>query len=891
MRDLPPRLVTALSDRYRIERELGEGGMATVYLAEDLKHHRKVAIKVLRQELATTLGPERFMREIEIAARLQHPHILPVHDSGEAGGFLFYVMPYVEGESLRQRLTKHGELPIQDAVRLLVEVADALAYAHAHGVVHRDIKPENIMVSGRHALVMDFGVAKAVSEAADRNRLTTAGVALGTPMYMAPEQASADPDLDQRVDIYALGVLGYELLSGSPPFSGGTPQQILAAQVTTTPEPLTERRPTVSAALGSVIMRALEKRPADRWQTADEMLAQLEPLPGPSGGMTPAETRPVQTAAGRRWRRPLLTGGGIVVVLALAAAGVALSRRLPPVATLGEAVQVTRSAGIQEMPRITVDGKGVAYELTAPGDSTERVEFRRTGGGAAVRLAANAEPLAWSPDGDRLLIATDRGLESIPALGGPSRLLVPGAHFGTWSPDGHRIAFVIGDSVMVRGEDGRTRLLARSINPHSPAWSPDGRWITFVSGNPQWLNVWNIAPSRLSLVSTTGGEAIQLTGENAMAQSPVWAPDSRRLLFVSNRNGTRDIYQLDLGSDGHPVRPPIQLTHGLNASLISLAPDGRTLAYSVATDHSNVWSVPVSAHGWASSRDATMVTTDRERLEGFDISSDGKWLVFDSDRSGIQQIFRRPLAGGEVQQITHDTIPAFAPSLSPDGSAVAYHVIAGGLRRVFEAVTDGSGTPVQVSPGQGTDEFGAYWSPDGERIAWFEGPYNSPELVPTDVATRTASAWSAPQVVQGAAPGDWIWAVWVDGTSLFGVDSAGRLIAVSIMAGRRYRILSSLPVGFSRSEFGPKAGGPVLSKDGRALLLPYHLQRSGRTRDGVYRLTLADGRIRDVLRFDDPLHPHRWGQRNLAEQGGRLYFTLESPESSVWTVSIRGLAR
>ena len=327
MSDLPSRLTAALADRYRVERELGEGGMATVYLAEDSRHHRPVAIKVLRQDLAATLGPERFGREIEIAARLQHPHIMPMHDSGEAGGFLFYVMPYVEGESLRERLTKHGELPIHEAVRLLIEVADALAYAHAHGVVHRDIKPENIMVSGRHALVMDFGVAKALSEVADRDRLTTAGMALGTPAYMAPEQAGADPNLDQRVDIYALGVLGYELLSGSPPFTGRTPQQILAAQVTKTPEPLTERRPTVSAALESVIMRALEKRPADRWQTADEMLAQLEPLATESGGTTVARTPVIGRGPRRRWRHPVLVAAGTLAVLAAAAVGIVLVPR------------------------------------------------------------------------------------------------------------------------------------------------------------------------------------------------------------------------------------------------------------------------------------------------------------------------------------------------------------------------------------------------------------------------------------------------------------------------------------------------------------------------------------------------------------------------------------
>src|SRR5215211_817979 len=225
------RVSGALSSTYRIERELGSGGMATVYLAEDLRHHRPVAVKVLRPELAATLGPERFLQEIETAARLQHPHILPVHDSGEAGGFLYYVMPYVEGESLRTRVARHGELPIHDAVKILLEVTDALAYAHEHGVVHRDIKPDNVMLSGRHALVMDFGVAKAVSEATGRQQLTTAGVALGTPAYMAPEQAAGESKIDQRADIYALGIVGYELIVGHPPFTGRPSQEILAAHV------------------------------------------------------------------------------------------------------------------------------------------------------------------------------------------------------------------------------------------------------------------------------------------------------------------------------------------------------------------------------------------------------------------------------------------------------------------------------------------------------------------------------------------------------------------------------------------------------------------------------------------------------------------------------------
>ena len=312
------RLRAALSDRYAIERELGAGGMATVYLAEDLKHHREVAVKVLRPELAATLGPERFLREIEVAARLQHPHILPLHDSGEAEGFLYYVMPYVEGHSLRERLDRDGELPIGETVRILKEVVDALAHAHEHGVVHRDIKPDNVMLSGRHAMVTDFGVAKAVSEATGREKLTTAGVALGTPAYMAPEQASASEHIDHRADIYAVGVLAYELLAGRAPFAGPTSQAILAAHITETPVPVTSHRDAVPAALAQVVMRCLEKKPADRWQTAEELLPQLEALATPSGGITPSQTQPVTAAPVPRSKtRNLIIAGVSAVAVVL----------------------------------------------------------------------------------------------------------------------------------------------------------------------------------------------------------------------------------------------------------------------------------------------------------------------------------------------------------------------------------------------------------------------------------------------------------------------------------------------------------------------------------------------------------------------------------------------
>jgi tRNA A-37 threonylcarbamoyl transferase component Bud32/tetratricopeptide (TPR) repeat protein len=310
------KLEAALAGRYDIRRKIGEGGMASVYLARDQRHDRDVAVKVLRPDLAATLGPDRFLREIRIAANLPHPHILPLYDSGEADGFLFYVMPYIEGETLRQRIERETELPVADVVRIVREVADALAFAHSKGVVHRDMKPDNVMISGGHAVVTDFGVAKAVSEATGRDKLTTAGVALGTPAYMAPEQASADPLVDHRADIYAVGAMAYEMLAGRPPFTAATPQAILAAHVTTQPDPVSRYRDQVSPQLEALVMRCLAKKPADRWQSAGELLPQLEALATPSGGITPTDTRPIQATARARPSRSVMAGAAAMVIVA-----------------------------------------------------------------------------------------------------------------------------------------------------------------------------------------------------------------------------------------------------------------------------------------------------------------------------------------------------------------------------------------------------------------------------------------------------------------------------------------------------------------------------------------------------------------------------------------------
>jgi TolB-like protein/tetratricopeptide (TPR) repeat protein len=316
--DIPTQLAEALRDRYVIERELGRGGMATVYLARDLKHSRPVALKILLPELAAVLGPDRFQREIRFAARLQHPHILTVLDSGEAAGQLWFTMPYVEGESLRARLARERRLSVADALSVLQDVAQALAYAHRHGVVHRDIKPENILLTEDAALVTDFGVAKPMAAAGDDGVITTVGLALGTPQYMAPEQIAGDPSLDQRADLYAFGVVAYEVLAGEPPFRAASPRAILAAHLVEQAPPLITKRPDVPPQVAQVVASCLEKDPDARPESASAIVQALQAAHTP-GGTTISGIRPLEPPRRRRFTRWQLAAGALALLLLLGA--------------------------------------------------------------------------------------------------------------------------------------------------------------------------------------------------------------------------------------------------------------------------------------------------------------------------------------------------------------------------------------------------------------------------------------------------------------------------------------------------------------------------------------------------------------------------------------------
>jgi serine/threonine-protein kinase len=380
-------LQAALAGRYTIERELGRGGMATVWLARDVKHGRPVALKVLHPELAATLGPERFLREIQLTAQLQHPHILPVYDSGDAAGQLWYTMPYVEGESLRERLQlqREKQLPLDDTLRIVRELAEALAYAHAHGVIHRDIKPENILLSAGQALVADFGIARAVG-GATLERLTETGLVVGTPAYMSPEQASGDPSLDQRADLYALGVVAYEMLTGRPPFGARSRQAVVAAHLVEAPEPLANRRPDAPAALARLVMRLLAKAPGDRPQSAEEVVQELVRATADSVRGSPAVAVGTQMLRLSRARRAALLAGGAAVVVA----GSVLAYRIHARGLRGPGIASERSVAVLPFVNMSSDKEN---EYFSDGMTEELIGALSKAGG--LRVAARTSSFVF----------------------------------------------------------------------------------------------------------------------------------------------------------------------------------------------------------------------------------------------------------------------------------------------------------------------------------------------------------------------------------------------------------------------------------------------------------------------------------------------------------------
>ena len=892
--DESPSIPGTLAGRYRIVREVARGGMAVVYLARDLKHERDVAVKVVRPELAAALGRVRFLHEIAIAARLRHPHIVPLYDSGElpaeAGAgepgvsLLYYVMPYEAGRSLRDRLEHEGPLPVVDVVLVLRDVCDALAHAHAHSIVHRDIKPDNVMLAGRHALVTDFGVARAVTEATTSIGVT-GSTAIGTPAYMAPEQAANDPRVDHRADLHAVGVLAYELLTGRPPFAGAAAWRRAPADVADAVAALTRQRADVPAALAAVVARCLAPRPDDRFPSADDLLAHLAAIG--------AAASDAQTGASRRrsTRTALVVAGvGAASLVALAAAATRWRGERPPLA-LGRATRLTAEPGLEVQPSISPDGRHVAY---AVGNSLQmRVAVRPVAGGPATWLTgdstANEWLPRWSPDGGRILFLARGGVFSAPAAGGAARREVagrPGAAVAsaTWSADGREIAYVRGDSLLRRVvASGETRLVGTAPDLHSCSWSPDGARLACVSGNAFHVTVGavsgvgpmfgNLAPSRIVVVPSAGGAAASVTDGGSLHQSPTWSGDGRTLYFVSNRHGPRDVYALDVGAGAsaarEPTREPTRVTTGMGVQSIAFSADGARLAYAVYASTANVWAMPIPREGHtasASAGSATPVTSGNQTVEGVRVSFDGRWLVYDSDLGGSSDVHRVAVDGGEVERLTRGPADEFRGTISPDGRELAYHSFQSGSRNIFLRAIDGG--PARQLTRSADQLTMANWSPDGAALALFSMTTSEVLVVRRDGRGR----WGAPRSV-GARGWRAEWSP--DGRTIAFVSPAdGRIGLVDADSGR------------PRDLYVPRTGDPpaelaIFSPSGAELYFKSHDDQG---RASFWSIPVTGGRPRLLVRFADPA----WSSNrfDFASDGRRFYFTVEDRQSDVWVAEV-----
>jgi eukaryotic-like serine/threonine-protein kinase len=474
------RLRASLAERYHIERELGAGGMATVYLAEDLKHKRKVALKVLKPELAAVLGADRFVQEITTTAQLQHPHILPLFDSGQADGFLFYVMPFIDGETLRDKLNRETQLGIEEAVKITTEVADALDYAHRHGVVHRDIKPENILLHDGRPMVADFGIALALSAAAG-GRMTETGLSLGTPYYMSPEQATAEKEITARSDVYSLGSVLYEMLTGNPPHSGGSAQQIIMKIVTEEAAPVTKMRKAVPPNVAAAVAKSLEKLPADRFESAAAFAAALgDPTfhtvesPGTGGG----------GALHGPARRALVAMAALAALFLVAALWGWLRPTAPDARPLHVELEPPLGTEYAEFrfAALAPDGRRLAFiGLGSAGRRQIWMRDLETGRIDSLPQTDGAEGPFWSPDGAAIGFVAGGALMRLSLGSRVPRQLCPAADVGgSWSGQGVILFTNRGHPMTVDASGGPCTPVAGAWSDSTltivrPTWFPDGR--------------------------------------------------------------------------------------------------------------------------------------------------------------------------------------------------------------------------------------------------------------------------------------------------------------------------------------------------------------------------------------------------------------------------------
>ncbi|MEP6591763.1 MAG: protein kinase [Gemmatimonadota bacterium] len=823
------RLTTALADRYTIERELGAGGMATVYLAHDIKHDRDVAIKVLHPDLGAALGGERFLSEIRTTARLQHPHILPLLDSGSAQGpdmsgpYLYYVMPLVTGETLRSRLERERQLPVEDAVLIAREVADALGYAHGLNVIHRDIKPENILLQGGHALVADFGIALAVQSAGGA-RMTQTGLSLGTPQYMSPEQAMGERQIDARSDIYALGAVTYEMLVGEAPFTGPSVQAIVARLITETPRGLAAQRKAVPDQVEYAVLRALEKLPADRFATAAEFAAALG-----GGGMTFSSRNTTAARTGATagavtaWRRRFQAASAVALLAIGFGAWSWWSARTAdrqPVTrqyiTLGDstALQTAQQAG----PPMALSPDG--SRLVFIGDTLSRLWSKRRDALEATPMIGteHASSPVFSPDGRWLAYVADGRVRKVPVDGGASITLGDSAGTGyglAWLDDGTLVytgASLLGlRRVSDGGADPRVALSDSAMHGDAallPTALPGGRGVLFTEcasncvvqslhvldfrsgrekllvadGTMGWYlptgqllyarrdGVALVAPFDLASLTVTGVAVPVLQGVAQTANRPLlaWSPSGRLVYAIGGATTLESTLKF---ADARGVVMVPDSTWRGNFNSFAVSPDARRVAVGVTTGNTglDIWLKQLDRGPFS-----RLTFSGRDRRPAW--SPDGRQVAFVRDSGAGGDIYARAADGGGADHLLAKLDRALQEVVwSPDGRWLLVRTDNGarGNGDIYAVRTDGDTTVLPVA----TSDFGEIQptlSPDGRWVAYVSNESGANEVYVRPFPDAESGKWQVSNG-GGASP---VWAR--DGRTIYFINPALRMMAAAV---------------------------------------------------------------------------------------------------------------
>ncbi len=855
---------------YEILSPLGEGGMGAVWKAHDPTLQRTVAIKVLAKQDEDASA--RLLQEARAASALNHPHICTIHEVGEHEGQAFIVMEHVEGKALSQLIPSDGLAP-ESVIRYGTQIADALAHAHERGIVHRDLKSQNVVITpeGR-AKVLDFGLAarmpSADAEAVTKTQeaIPHAGMLVGTLAYMAPEVLRGEV-ATARSDIWALGVLLYEMGRGQLPFGGDTVFDVTASIAKDTPEVLPRR---LSPGLRGVIQRCLEKEPGQRYSSGAGVQGALEAAQ--SDFVHPFRIGIPASIIARPWR--------VVATLAvLAAAGLGYrwlpnAPDTPALLRPRNPIQLTSAIGVEKYVTWSPDEQRVAYESDQSGNWD--IWVAQVGGQPPVNLTADhlgsdGAP-AWSPDGTQIAFRSTRdggGYYTMSALGGSAQRI-----FGTsislghpgWSPDGTELAGIIDNEdgtnaieiVSLRGRESRRIGLPGPAYGYDLSWSPGGNYFAFVEA------VSDDAPvSRLWTARTSDGELIPLTDGSAAVWSPTWSPDERSLYFVSNREGSMDLWRLPMAEDGTADGSPQAVTTGIGLWNATIGPSGSRLAYSQGGRVANVWRVPILPDREATWDDAEQITFDLAFIEFLDLSTNGEQLFVSSDRMGNQDLWELPAAGGAMRQLTEEPSADWGPRVSPDGSAVAFYSYRSGNRDVWIMPTEGG--PMRRMTDDAAVDMLPAWSPDGGTLAFTSGRTGNLDIwmvAATGGEPRQLTTHPAPDVLPLWSPdGEWI------GFTSFQTSSRGGAWRVRPEGG------TPEPIHDDGSIFLD------WSPDGQAI----YVARA----TGFWEVAVDGGRERRVMNLAGKRGTSRTtGLPKAVSDGRYLYFTWREDQGNLWLVDL-----